>query len=85
MQGKIKNVFIIIVMLTLIFGILGQSLGDVQTAAEAVADNTSMPTLIQTIFGYWWVPFLLLVLGLILNTGNVRGRVMRRFRRRRRR
>ena len=86
MSGKIKGVFMLIIMLILIFGILGDSLGDVQTSADAVSDNADMPSMIQLIFGYWWVPFLLLVLGLVLSsTGGIRssaGRVRKRLRRR---
>lgn len=84
MSGKIKGVFVLVIMLTLIFGILGNSLGSVMTEADAIADNTSYPPMISLIFGYWWVPFLLLVMGLILGSAGGIGGVRKRFGRRRR-
>lgn len=83
LSRKVKAIFITIIMLILIFGIMGESLGDVATAAEA-AENATDVTMLQLIFGYWWVPFLLLILGLILGqTGGIRA-IRRRFSRRRR-
>ena len=88
MSGKIKTVFMMIIFLILIFGILGESLGDVMTSAESVSDNSDMPSMIQLIFGYWWVPFLLLVLGIVLSsTGGLSSGAKKlgsRFKRRKR-
>jgi len=81
--GKIKGVIITLILLTLLFTIVPSFIGDISTEADSVSDNASNPTIIRTVFSFWWLPFALIMLGVVTSAmGTKRGRKM--FRRRRR-
>lgn len=83
LSGKLKGLFITLILITLIFTIVPDFIHDIATGADSVSDNASNPTILRTIFEFWWLPIGLIILGVIVG-GNqgVRRRITGRRRRR---
>ena len=83
MSGKLKGIFTGLILLLVILTVVPTFLPDLGDAAATVTDNASQPTVVRTIFGLWWVPIVMLMIAILVNTRAGRSAV-RQFRRRRR-
>ncbi len=84
MGEKMKGILITVITIVLIVTLIGETIGDVSTAAAVVSDNASNPAILQLVFDFWYLPFVFLGIGLFLSTGTGK-KVSKAFRRKRRR
>lgn len=79
--GKLTGIIVALVLLVMIFTIVPEFVPEIQTATENVtSENSTAPTMIKIVFQFWWLPIVLIILGVI--TGGIGGaRVVRRRRR----
>lgn len=83
MSGTIKKYLTLGILILMLIMILAQVAPDIFSETEAVADNTSLPGFLRTVFSFLgWVPITLLAVGVLtVNFGSKAGRYFRRRRR----
>ena len=80
---QMKGVFSALILIMVILVVVPQFMPDIKTSADLVSDNSSYPAIVRTIFGLWWVPIAMIMIGVVLSaTGGAKG-LGRRLRRRR--
>lgn len=76
-----------VVGILVLFGIMADTIPDIQGAAGNISAIAFLPDIIGTVAGYWWIGALLLLIGVVMSTRAGRGarrRFSRAWRRRRR-
>lgn len=83
-MGKtIKGIIVVLIIGMIGLQLAGDFIPTMATTANTVSDNTSNPTMLRTLFGYWWLLPVGALLGIILKSfGGMGGG--KRFSRRRR-